>query len=682
MPDVLRIARARLGRIVLPTVLVLCGSLPPVVAGDARSEAEARLKSDITFLASDELEGRGVGTEGLNRAADFIREEFRKAGLKVDVVKGEAFQKFTMTTGAKLGSPNELAFAGPEGKKLEPKYDAAFRTCSFGGSGKFDAPLVFVGYGVEAPKKGYDDYAGLDEKGKVVVILRRVPRQKDPKGPFSGPHGQIAQEAGLQTKIGTAVGKGAAAVVFVNDAVTAAEDQEKARTEVEEAREAVVTAAEQLAAIDPADTKPADEARRKLLGAVERLKAAREHVKTVKADSLMEFGYGGRAGSRTVPIVHLTRAACDELLKAAGQKSVAEIEAEIDGDLKPRSVELAGWTAAGVTAVEKVETEVKNVIGVLEGEGPLAEETIVVGAHYDHVGRGSDGSLASPKERGQIHNGADDNASGTVTLLELARRLGGAGKKYPRRIVFIAFTAEETGLIGSARYVKEPLYPLEKTVAMFNMDMVGRLDKEKLIVYGTGTAQGWEEMVKAEGKKQGFELTLKPGGTGPSDHASFYPKKISVLHFFTGTHSDYHRPGDDAEKINVPGMRRVLDMVESIVTTVAEAPERPKFVESKAPSVAQPTGSRPYFGSIPEFGSNEPGYAISGAAPGSPAALGGLKGGDHIVRLATTKVENLEDFDVALRKFKAGDEIEVEVTRKEDGKSKNVVLKVKLGAPK
>jgi Zn-dependent M28 family amino/carboxypeptidase len=317
-------------------------------------------------------------------------------------------------------------------------------------------------------------------------------------------------------------------------------------------------------------------------------------------------------------------------------------------------------------------------MAVLPGEGFLAQEVIVIGAHYDHVGRGGPGSGAIDPNSKEIHNGADDNASGAATLVEVARQLSQSGRKPRRTIVFIAFTGEERGLFGSDYYVKNPLFKLEDTVAMLNMDMVGRLDDEKLIVEGVGTGEGFEPLVERINGRYGFKLTKKPGGFGPSDHASFYGKKIPVMHFFTGTHKDYHRPTDDFEKLNVSGMRRVGEMVAEIALHVAEAAERPKYLETASTQRLGGGGDRPYFGSIPDFAQEQPGYAITGVAKDSPAAKGGLQGGDVIVKFGESRIGNLEDFDSALRKYKGGDRVPVVVKR--DGKE--VTLQVTLGEPR
>ena len=244
--------------------------------------------------------------------------------------------------------------------------------------------------------------------------------------------------------------------------------------------------------------------------------------------------------------------------------------------------------------------------------------------------------------------------------------------------MFIAFTAEELGLIGSAKYCEKPVFPLDKTIAMFNMDMVGRLDENKLTVFGVWTSPTFKDDVTRFAEPREFKLSLKPEGFGPSDQSSFYAKKIPVLHFFTGTHSDYHRPGDDWEKINIDGMNRIASLVEDVVVHTAMTQKRPEYLEVVGRADVQRQGSRPYFGSIPDFGSEGEGYAISGAAPGSPAAIGGLKGGDRIVQMGEHKVADLNDFDLALRNFTAGDVVEITVLRA----GERVKLSVTLAKPR
>lgn len=653
-------------------VFVAAWSLP--LRGESIPEAKVRLLDDAKYLASDELEGRGVGTNGLTVAANFVRDQFAKAGLAVDRVNGGAFQKFDLISGAKLTEPNSLQFLGPNNETIDLKMGTDFEVCSFGGTGPIEGDVVFCGYGVESKDDGYDDFAGIDVAGKVLIVLRRTPRQADMKAAHS-----LMRHADLRSKMSQAAAHKAAAVLFVNDVYAGRKAAEKRREDVAKANEKVAAAAEELVAVDPANSDKTTEARNALVATVNQLKAVRKSAETSNDDALMKFGYAGHGDSKPMPpAFHITQKQANKLLSGLG-KTLEDLETAIDEDFKPRSAVIPGWKVRGTLSMEKVRTDVFNVIGVIDGEGPLADETVIIGAHYDHVGRGGQNSLAPGST--DIHNGADDNASGTVALIELARRFAKAAevKKPARRIVFMAFTGEELGLLGSARYCREPVFPLEKTVAMLNMDMVGRLkDDNKLIVYGTGTSPRWEPELKEFNGDDGFKLVFKPEGFGPSDHSSFYAKKIPVLHFFTGEHPDYHRPTDDWDKLNIEGIARVVDLIQKIATKTIETTERPPYVEVKG--TAQPTrgGTRPYFGSIPEFGNEEPGYAISGSAPGSPAEKGGLKGGDRVVKFGGTPVANLDDFDAALRKFKSGDQVDVVVVRDKQ----EVTLKVTLDPPK
>lgn len=657
-------------------LLVVAGSL---AWGEVAPEVVTRLTSDLKYLASDELEGRGVGTNGLNVAADYVAKAFKDAGLNVTTAGGDPFQEFTMTTGAQLGPTNTLNLVGPGGKRIELAIDKDFQVCSFGASGTINAELVFGGYAIDAKDDKYQDLEGTDVKGKVLVVIRKTPRQGDPHGPFAAGHGGQSRHADLRSKISNAFGRGAAAILFVNDVASGKKEIEQAKQRAKDAAETVVDAAAALLAADANNAEAVKSAREKLDEAVKKVQQLRDAVTKVETDVLMKFGYAGFNQNVGGPIFHVTQAAVDQVLQASLKKTLAALEAEIDQDLKPRTAVLTGWKAEGQASVELIKTEVKNVIAVIEGQGALAEETVIIGAHYDHIGFGGQNSLAPGVK--DVHNGADDNGSGTVSLIELARRFGARKEPLKRRLVFIAFTAEESGLIGSARYCTEPIFPLDKTIAMINMDMVGRLKDEKLIVYGTGTAPHWKTQLERLNGASKFELVMKPEGFGPSDQSSFYGKKIPVLHFFTGTHSEYHRPGDDWNLINYPGMARVVDMIEQVTLETVQSAEKPQYVEVKGSGDQAQTrsgGSRPYFGSIPDLGNETPGYALSGVAGGGPADKGGIKGGDVIVEFGKNKISNLDDFDLALRKFKAGEEVEVIVLRK----GERVTLKVTLGQSK
>ncbi|OYW15730.1 MAG: aminopeptidase, partial [Planctomycetales bacterium 12-60-4] len=425
-------------------------------------------------------------------------------------------------------------------------------------------------------------------------LMRRNPGQNDPHGPFATGHG-ISRHAELRTKLSQAIQHGAAGVLFINDPYSVAKAATDRTESITKAQAEIATLADEYLAAPDAEGDKVAAARDKLKGAVDRWKSLKASAEKPEDDGLMKFGYAGHNdGKKGLPSFHITQAQCNEMLKAALGKTLSDLETEIDSDYQPRSALLPGWKIQGTSDVKQVRADVSNVIGVLEGEGPLANETIVIGAHYDHVGRGGENSLAPGST--DIHNGADDNASGTAALLELARRLSSRPQKLPRRLVFIAFTGEELGLLGSAYYVKEPVFPLDKTIAMFNMDMVGRLNDDKLTMFGSGTSSRWEPELKALNEASGFKLAFKPEGFGPSDHSSFYGKKIPVLHFFTNNHPDYHRPSDDWEKLNVEGMFRVVEMLERMIIQTAETPERPDYIEVKQKPMAQRGGNRPYFG--------------------------------------------------------------------------------------
>lgn len=667
---------------VIASCFVLIAFVRVPVQGDATPDVGQRLRDDLKFLASDELEGRGPGTNGINLAADFIKAEFARSGLAVDRADSGALQKFDVVVGSKLVEPHSLQLSGPDGVTLDLKIGTDVEACSFGGSGSFSGELVFCGYAIDTtgdPHESkdipqYNDFDGIDVAGKIAIVMRRNPRQNDPKSPLGSARG-VSRFADLRSKMTQLASHKVAAVLVVNDPYSIQKAVDTRRESLARSNDKVVTAAEEFVAVDAGDTQKASAARNKLTEAINQLKSLRQAE--TNDDVLMKFGYAGNGETTFPPAFHLPIKTCNQILQSA-RTDLAKLEAEIDSDLKPRSLLLPGWKAKGTLTVEKSRADIANVIGVIDGEGPLADETVVIGAHYDHVGRGGANSLAPGST--EIHNGADDNASGTATLIELARRFGERAKvkKPARRMVFIAFTGEEMGLLGSARYCKQPLYPLDKTIAMLNMDMVGRLKEDKLIVYGTGTSPRWEPELNKFNAQTGFKLIFKPEGFGPSDHSSFYAKKIPVLHFFTGEHPDYHRPTDDWEKINFDGMKRVADLMDKIITDTVQQAERPAYVEIKGTGGPSRGGSRPYVGTIPEFGNEDPGYSISGVSPGSPGDNGGLKGGDRIVKLGPHKVTNLDDYDAALRKFAAGDEVDFVVVR--DGKE--LTFKVKLEAPR
>jgi hypothetical protein len=587
-------------------------------AGAADDPVEARMKKDIFYLASDECEGRGVETKGINLAADYIAAEFRKAGLTPGGAEGSYFQPFTMPGIARLESPNSVKLRGPLGQEIELDLGKNFQPFGLSGAGKVSAPIVFVGHGIQSKPLGFDDFKGVDVEGKIVLVIRKTPRFDNAAVGFGDEQGH---HAALATKAVNAELNKAAAVLLVNDLSTI-------RTE---------------------------------------------------GDKLVEFrDTAVGAGQAKIPFVHIKRSVGDALVEGSLGTSLRSIEEDIAHEFKPHSAALTGWTATLDINVRRPTLAVKNIVGILEGKGPLAKETVVIGAHYDHLGYGQAYSLAKGLKEPKIHYGADDNGSGTTSIIELARRFGAMKDREGRRLVFITFSGEESGLLGSQHYCRKPIIPLSETAAMVNLDMVGRLRPDKdskkdlLQVWGTGTAKEFDKLIDGLNKDYDFHLKKIAGGRGPSDHASFYEKKIPVFFFFTGDHPDYHRPTDTADKINLAGMKKVCGMVEELVTDLAKMPDRPQYVEVKSTTTGGPRGPR--LGIVPDYGDDGDGVLLSGVSEGGPASRAGLKSGDRIVELDGKTVANLETYMVLMARHPKGDPVELVIVRE----TKKMKVSVKL----
>jgi hypothetical protein len=582
---------------------ILLAAVAPLARSTDDTPASQRILNDVRFLAADELEGRGVGTQGLDRAADYIRDQFRGTGLKPGLADGGFFQTFQTANGSTLGQPNRLSIRLAAGKSAELEYGKDFVPLSISAAASFNAPLAFAGYGITVPKVEYDDFAGLDVRDKVVIVMARGPRQpEDPHAP-PDPHA-VGRAMDLKQKVSNAAGHGAVALLFVN--------------------------------APPPEGQP---------------------------EKLIEFGATAELRVAKIPVVQISRAFADSVLKTALGKNLRELGAAIDADMKPCSKVIDGAICAGEINVTPRSASVKNVIGILEGSGPRKNETIVIGAHYDHLGLGEAGSM-SPGVR-EIHNGADDNASGTTGMIELARRLSKRREPLSRSVLFAGFTAEERGLIGSDYYVKNPAVPLDQTVAMINLDMIGRLRKEKLIVEGVGTAQEFRPLVESLGKRAGFDLKPVASGMGPSDQTSFCLNKIPVLFFWTDYHPDYHKPSDDWDKVSADGIDRIVSLIESVVVELANMESRPAFVEVPMTPVraGEAGGERAYLGTIPAFGEEVDGVLLSGVTPGAPADAAGIRGGDVIVRIGEMAIHSLQDMQTALESNRPGDRIKISVRR-------------------
>jgi hypothetical protein len=392
------------------------------------------------------------------------------------------------------------------------------------------------------------------------------------------------------------------------------------------------------------------------------------------SDDLIDFEYDIGGSVTDFAVVNTKREIIENLFSTLN-KNLKDIYNQIVETKTPSSFELSNASVDLSTEVKEVEAISWNVGGYIEGNDPeLKNEWIIIGAHYDHLGMGGEGSLYRGDEP-QIHNGADDNASGTTGVLELAEKLASEKDKLKRSIAFFTFSGEERGLLGSAYLVDNLPFPVEDAITMINMDMIGRLKDSSLIVYGTGTSSNWKDILNIH-NKYGFKITFNDEGFGPSDHSSFYGKKIPVLFFFTGTHEDYHKPSDDTEKINFTGEENILQYVYNIVTDIDQNPERPDYLLVEKKTTGQMFARKVYVGTVPDFASNVDGYKISGVSEGSPAQLAGLQGGDIIISFGGKKISNIYDFTYALGDFVPGDEVDVIVKRG----SEEITYKVKLAS--
>src|SRR5579863_6591202 len=557
----------------LAATVLLLGSGQPIPQADP-----TRYLNDIKVLASPEMEGRGAGTKGLTRAQHLIEKRYKELGLQPAGVNGYT-QPFSVITGARPKSDNSFKVESA-GLKSELKINQDFVPFSFSSSAQVSGPVVFAGYGATADEFHYDDYAGLDVKDKIVVVLRYEPSGFAERGGHQG----LTQHSQLITKAINARNHGAKAVVVVNGKLGDGEE-----------------------------------------------------------DLLTRFG--SVSGPEDVGIVfaQVKNALADGWFRSAG-KSLAGVQAQINSATKPMSFAFPDSLRLSLRIdIETTRATINNVLAWLPGQ---TDDYVIVGAHYDHLGRGNFDSLA-PSQIGQIHPGADDNASGTAGVLELARLLAPERAKLKRSILFMNFAGEELGLLGSAEWVKDPTKPLEKAVAMLNMDMIGRIKDDKVYIGGVGTGSTFKSVLEQAQKDAPFKIEYSAGGYSSSDHTSFVTRKIPVLFFFSGLHSDYHKPSDTWDKINAPSAARLLDVVGNVAIQLANAADAPTFqvvAEDKPAASGGGSGYGPYFGSIPDFGQTENGVKFSDVKPNSPAAKAGLKAGDILIQFGDKPIKNLYDF--------------------------------------
>jgi hypothetical protein len=601
----------------LTTILVSAISLQ--AADSRRAAALAHIQSDIEFFASDEQEGRGVATQGIERSAQRIVAEYERIGLKPVMPDGGWRQTFTVKIGSTGPSPQtSLSFRNSRGTRLHLTRNEDYQPLQRGGEGKSSGGLVFVGYGISAPDDNYDEYADVDVEGKTIVVIRRVPGQGDVDSPFSGastsPHAYIA------SKLKLAAEHKAAAVLFVNDPYTASD-----------------SATDELVAID---------------------------------------GFGPRG--QGVPFLHIRQSILDQLLSESPLKtkngelltSLRAVAEYLDETMSPISQELDSWTVDVNVQFTGRSVEASNLIGVVEGQGPNAHETIIVGGHYDHIGFGDYGSRTRSR-RGEIHNGADDNASGTAAVLEMARRIA-AGPPPQRRIVFICFSGEERGLLGSRHYVKQPVFPLDDTVFMFNFDMIGSVRNNRVEVNGVGTAAEFLPLVEQADEDSALDVSIVSNPFGGSDHLPFYRKQIPVMFCFTGVTDRYHTPDDDIDMINMDGVVSVVELSEHLFHSIDELPSRPSYRKA-----ARGRWKMAVLGVQPDLSETVKthGVRVLGVRAGSPAKDAAVQVGDVIVRIDGKEIDGYASLNDFLRQATGGKTVTVTVERN----GQQIGLPVRLG---
>jgi len=593
-------------------ILIACGFAAvvmfPAETPSAKIPATLSIDADhylnyVKVLASEKMRGRGTGSKELESAAEMIAKEFKATGLQP--VGGSYFQRFPVTTQARLGGSNKLALQF-DGKKEALAFEKEFIPLNFSSAGDVDGEVVFVGYGITAPEYNYDDYAGIDVKDKIVVFFRREPQETDDKSPFAGR--VYTRHAQFDSKATNAKLHGAKGAIMLSDVLSSG------------------------------------------------------------SGDLEKFARNAGPANAGIPFV-MVKAETGEKLLEKGGRNLRDIHRDIDKDMKPRSFVLPGSIHISMNAdVRRVVKTVRNVVGYLPGE---TDEHVVVGAHYDHLGMGEQFSMA-PNMVGKPHLGADDNASGSAGVIELARWMS-AQPKPKRGVLFMTFAGEELGLLGSSYYVNHPILPIDKAVAMINMDMIGRIKDGRVFVGGTGTGANFADLLKQLPQPEGFQFDLsETAGYGSSDHTSFTTKQVPVLFFFSGLHGDYHKPSDTWEKINSKSAVQLLGYIGGALQNLANGHPRPQYVRVLPPQSSHGTGTAPSgggvgygpsFGSIPDFAEPPTGVRFADVREGTPAAKAGLKAGDIMVSFDGKKVQNLMDFTVLLRQKKAGDEVEVKVLR-------------------
>ncbi|XXY44473.1 M20/M25/M40 family metallo-hydrolase [Sorangium sp. So ce269] len=689
----------------------------PTASIDLDPAAEARIKADVAYLASPELAGRGTGEPGAELAAEFVARRF--AELKLSPLGGpggdaKAYrQGFDARVGADVAP---AALAVQRAGKKQSAEAGKLVTADGSSSGTVAGAAVLVGHGVTAAALSWDDYGGRDIEGKIAVVLDGVPSLEGSAPAAAGPHHGAAAAgphgAAAANPHGAAAANPHGAAAANPHGAAAANPHGAAAANPHGAAAANPHGA---AAANPHGAAPADphhapsarpaDALRDFGSVRYKLRTAREH----KAAGVILVAAGDElprvsddAASMGIPAVMITRSAARALFPAAGLGPPAKPAHKPAGLLAPGAQPAAGGVAATPTAAKpaaarpvnvkvgaarapgpkpldgvtvEITTKVtprmapaSNVVGLLPARdgSPHAGEYIVLGAHYDHLGFGGNSYSRAPGVHA-VHPGADDNASGTAMLLEVARRLTALPTRPDRNVLFIAFGAEELGTIGSRHFVDHPpaaLAGMKPVVAMINADMVGRMREDKLLVDGLGTSPAWKPIVDDAARGLGFALQYGVEGFGASDHTSFTASRVPVAFLFTGVHEDYHRPSDTADKINAAGVSRCAVLTARMALALSQRDARLPFTDAPAdPHRSMRGGFRASLGTMPDYAYQGPGVKLTGVRPDSPSSRSGMQAGDVIVRIGAHAITNIHDFMFALGDLEPGREVEIEVNR-------------------
>ena len=579
------------------------------------TETQDNLKKHIEYLASEELEGRQPGTDGIEKAAVYIENYFDELGLKK--INDSYRQEFEIVTGKELSGTNSLDFdviipkPGIPRERLKPRkrnwtVESDWLPMSSTANGSASGQVAFVGYGISSEELGYDDYAGIDVNGKIVIILSDSPDGESRSGSF-------AKYANFNYKASTAKKNGAAGILFVKIQGDSAD------------------------VFDP-----------------------------LNVSRRMNMNAG-------IVAAQVSRSKIAKLFPRKSQ--LFEVEKEINASLKPNSFLFENVNANLSVEVSDTKRKTHNILAFLKGD---SKDMIVIGAHYDHLGYGMGGSSRYRGKEKKIHYGADDNASGTAAMMELARIL--KDSEIESSVLFCAWSAEEMGLIGSKFFSDNLPVDVTKIKAYYNFDMIGRLENNEVSVLGTATSPIWDEILESRATEMGLTLQKIKSGTGPSDHSSFYKLDKPVLAFFSGIHSDYHTPSDTPDKINLEGSEKIVNYALAVIKSAEEKDEITfsKVAEPDSKKKMGRTRSNVTFGVIPNYSSNEHGFVIDDIIIGGPAHEGGMLGGDIIIEIDGNKISNIYDFMYAYWDKQPGDVVNVKVLR--GGRKDPIAMKVKLAA--